>query len=46
MVTMQLDFSEDEDKIIELVKAHNSLGDKRDAVKLIVRSYDIKVTTK
>ena len=46
MVKILVDLSEKEDKIVEIYKLVNSLKTKQEAIKRIVRFFEVKITPK
>ena len=46
MVKILIDFSDDEDKIVEVFKIVNKLKTKQDAVKEMVKFFKVKITPK
>jgi len=46
MVKIQLDLSEEEDRLVELYKLSNKLKTKQDAIKGMVRYFEVEVKPK
>ena len=43
MVKIQLDLDKDEDRVVELIKAHYQLNDKKEAIKKILKIFGKKI---
>jgi len=46
MVKIQIDLSEDEDKIVEIYKLVNDFNTKQDAIKDMVQYFEVKIRPK
>lgn len=46
MVKIQLDLSEEEDKIVEVYKLVNNLKTKQEAIKSIIKYFEVNITPK
>lgn len=46
MVKIQLDLSEEEDRLVELYKLSNKLKTKQDAIKGMIRYFEVEVKPK
>ncbi len=46
MVKIQIDLSNEEDKIVEIYKLVNNLKTKQDAIKMMIKYFEVNITPK
>ncbi len=46
MVKIQIDLSDEEDRIVEIYKLVNNLKTKQDAIKMMIKYFEVNITPK